>query len=51
VTPQQQRLPQPLEDALEEIRIATAELIAAASQENPARFMRSLAKTAPAKAR
>jgi len=42
VTPQQQRLPQPLEDALEEIRVATAELIAAASQENPARFMRSL---------
>jgi len=35
-------LPQPLADALEEIRSATAELIAAASHDNPASFMRSL---------
>lgn len=40
VTPE--RLPQPLEDALEEIRSTTAELIAAASNENPASFLRSL---------
>jgi hypothetical protein len=40
VTPQP--LPQPLEDALEEIRSATSELILAASNENPASFLRSL---------